>query len=121
MRIYLSGPITGVDNYRINFLAAEYKARSHFKGATIINPTWLVKLLPDGKHDEYLEICYSLVGMSNKMVMLSGWQKSKGAKLEKKMAEELDMEIYELQEDGELKALFKNEYICKGNETKYYV
>ena len=37
-----------------------------------------------------------------------------------KTAEEMDMEIYELQEDGELKPLFKNEYICKGNEIKYY-
>nr|DAI47915.1 MAG TPA: hypothetical protein [Caudoviricetes sp.] len=37
-----------------------------------------------------------------------------------RMAEEMDMEIYELQEDGELKPLFKNEYICKGNEIKYY-
>ena len=35
-----------------------------------------------------------------------------------RMAEEMDMEIYELQENGELKPLFKNEYICKGNEIK---
>ena len=37
-----------------------------------------------------------------------------------RMAEKMDMEIYELQENGELKPLFKNEYICNGNEIKYY-
>ena len=103
MRIYLSGPITGVDNYRINFLTAEYKARAHFKRATIINPTWLVKLLPDGKHDEYLEICYSLVGMADKMILLPGWEKSKGACAEKKMAEEMGIDVLELGASGEIK------------------
>ena len=122
MRIYLSGPISGIKNYRINFLSAENKIRSHkkFKGCDVINPGRLSNVLPNGTHKEYMELCYSLVGMSDKMVMLAGWKKSKGAKLEKKMAEEMDMEIYELQENGELKPLFKNEYICKDNEIKYY-
>lgn len=122
MRIYLSGPITGVKNYLFNFLRAEniIRVNKKFKGCDVVNPARLGNVLPYGTHKEYMELCYSLVGMSDKMVMLKGWQKSKGAKLEKKMAEEMDMEIYELQENGELKPLFKNEYICKGNEIKYY-
>lgn len=121
-RIYISGPITGIKNYLLNFLRAEnaIRASKRFKGSDIINPARLGNVLPYGTHKEYMELCYSLVGMSDKMVMLDGWQKSKGARLEKKMAEEMDMEIYELQENGELKPLFKNEYICKGNEIKYY-
>ena len=35
-----------------------------------------------------------------------------------RIAEKMDMEIYELQENGEVKPLFKNEYICKGNKIK---
>ena len=122
MRIYLSGPITGIKNYLLSFLRAEntIRANKRFKGSDIINPARLGNVLPHGTHKEYMELCYSLVGMSDKMVMLAGWKKSKGAKLEKKMAEEMGMEIYELQENGELKPLFKNEYICKGNEIKYY-
>lgn len=121
-RIYLSGPITGIKNYLLNFLRAENTIRAHkkFKRCDVINPARLGNVLPYGTHKEYMELCYALVGMSDKMVMLKGWQRSKGAKLEKKMAEEMDMEIYELQENGELKPLFKNEYICKGNEIKYY-
>lgn len=122
MRIYLSGPITGAKNYLFNFLRAENTIRVNkkFKSCDVVNPARLGNVLPCGTHKEYMELCYTLVGMSDKMVMLAGWQKSKGAKLEKKMAEEMDMEIYELQEDGELKPLFKSEYICKGNEIKYY-
>ena len=121
-RVYLSGPITGTKNYLLNFLRAEntIRASKKFKSCDVVNPARLGNVLPYGTHKEYMELCYSLVGMSDKMVMLDGWQKSKGARLEKKMAEEMDMEIYELQEDGELKPLFKNEYICKGNEIKYY-
>ena len=122
MRIYLSGPITGVKNYTLNFLRAENKIRNHkkFKGCDVINPARLGNVLPRGTHEEYMDLCYALVGMSDKMVMLEGWQKSKGAMLEKRMAEEMDMEIYELQENGELKPLLKSEYICKENEIKYY-
>ena len=122
MRIYLSGPITGIKNYTLNFLRAENVLRSQneFKGCDVINPARLGNVLPRGTHAEYMELCYALVGMADKMVMLVGWQQSKGAMLEKRMAEEMDMEIYELQENGELKPLFKNEYICKGNEIKYY-
>lgn len=122
MRIYLSGPITGIKNHLLNFLRAEntIRASKRFKGSDIINPARLGNVLPYGTHEEYMELCYSLVGMADKMVMLAGWQQSKGAMLEKRMAEEMDMEIYELQENGELKPLFKNEYICNGNEIKYY-
>jgi len=116
MRIYLSGPITNEKNYRLNFLRAENTVRSHIKGSVIVSPMRLEDILLNGTHKEFMELCYLLLGMSDIMVMLKGWQKSKGAKLEKKM----DMEIYELHEDGELKPLFKNEYTCKENKIKYY-
>lgn len=122
MRIYLSGPITGIKNYLLNFLRAENTIRAHnkFKSCDVVNPARLGNVLPHGTHKEYMELCYALVGMADKMVMLEGWQKSKGAMLEKRMAEEMDMEIYELQENGELKPLLKSEYICKENKIKYY-
>lgn len=123
MRVYLSGQITGIKNYRINFLSAENKIRSHkrFKGCDVINPGRLSNVLPNGTHKEYMELCYSLVGMADKLVLLQDWQKSEGARMEKKLAETMGLEIYELLESGELKARVENEYICKNNEIKYYV
>lgn len=109
MRVYIAGPITGVKNHTLKFLRAENKVRSQgeFKGCDVINPARLDNVLPRGTHEEYMELCYVLVGMADKMVMLEGWEMSKGARLEKKMAESMKMDVYELQENGDLKPLFK--------------
>lgn len=48
MRIYLSGPITGVENYHLNFLKAENQVRDIFKNDEVINPMWMGNMLPGG-------------------------------------------------------------------------
>lgn len=96
MRIYLSGPIKNEKNYRLNFLRAENTVRSHVKGSVIVSPMRLEDILPNGTHKEFMELCYSLVGMSNVMVMLPGWEKSRGARKERTLAIEMKMPIVEL-------------------------
>ena len=98
MRVYLSGPITGNKNYHLDFLKAENRVTSIFKGADVINPMWLNNVLPNGKHDEYMALCIPLVGMSDMMVMLLGWEKSKGATIERSLAKEIGISIVELSE-----------------------
>lgn len=109
MRIYLSGPITGIKNYTLNFSRAENVLRSQneFKGCDVINPARLGNVLPRGTHAEYMELCYALVGMADKMVMLEGWQRSKGACMEKSLAEEMGIDVLELGASGEIKACIK--------------
>lgn len=107
MRIYLSGPITGVENYHLNFLKAENQVRGIFKNDEVINPMWMSNVLPNGSHEEYMNLCFALVGMADKMVMLEGWQQSQGAHMEKKLAEEMGIEVLELGASGEIKACIK--------------
>ena len=98
MRVYLSGPITDNKNYHLDFLKAENRVTSIFKGADVINPMWLKNMLPNGKHEEYMEICLQLVGMADMMIMLPGWEKSKGATIERSLAKETNLPIIEFAE-----------------------
>lgn len=105
MRIYLSGPITNEKNYRLNFMRAENTLRSHVKGSVVVSPMRLGDILPNGSHKEYMELCYSLVSMSNVMVMLPGWEKSRGARKERSLAQEMNMHIFELNDMDSIKAI----------------
>lgn len=105
MRIYLSGPITNEKNYRLNFLRAENTVRSHVKGSVIVNPMRLEDILPNGTHNEFMELCYSLLGMSDVMVTLPGCEKSIGAMKERTLALEMKMPIFELDDIDSIKLI----------------
>ena len=81
MKVYIAGPITGIPNYKAVFDSAEAHLAS--QGHTVINPSFL----PVGfEHDEYMSVCLPMVDICEAVVMLPGWEDSKGAKTERKYA-----------------------------------
>lgn len=81
MRIYLSGPITGVLDYKEKFDAAEKKLKAEHPNAEIINPTMVV--LPEScTHEDYMRIDFMLLDFADAVYMLDGWEWSKGACME---------------------------------------
>lgn len=77
MKIYIAGPITGVENYKEPFDEAESLLRE--KGHNTMNPS----ILPEGfEHHEYMKICLSMVDVCDAVVLLPGWEGSKGANME---------------------------------------
>lgn len=78
--IYISGPITGVDNYLDNFNAAEEALKE--LGYTVINPARFNSVLPDLKYEQYMSIDFALLDLCDYIYMLDGWQDSKGANRE---------------------------------------
>ena len=80
MRIYISGPITNVLDYKEKFARAEQNLKVKYPDAEIINPTVLDKL--PLTYDEYMELDLRLLGMCEGIYMLKGWEDSKGANRE---------------------------------------
>ena len=80
MRIYISGPITNVIDYKEKFARAEQNLKAKYPDAEIINPTVLDKL--PLTYDEYMELDLRLLGMCEWIYMLEGWEDSKGANRE---------------------------------------
>lgn len=77
MRIYISGPITGIPNFKEIFDKAEEKLKAEFPEAEIINPAMVV-LPASCTHEDYMRIDLMLLDLADAIYLLKGWDKSKG-------------------------------------------
>ena len=78
--IYISGPITGVDNYLDNFNAAEEYLKD--LGYQVINPARFNAVLPELDYEQYMKVDFALLDLCDSIYMLDGWGDSKGANRE---------------------------------------
>ena len=77
MRLYIAGPVTGIPDYKERFNAAEAELKE--KGHTVLNPA----ILPDGlTHAQHMTICLPMLDVCEGILLLDGWQHSKGAMME---------------------------------------
>ena len=100
MRVYLAGPMTGLPELNhpaFHTAATLLRAR----GIDVVNPAELVAqqgtAWTDCMRRDIPELC-----TCEAIVLLPGWQKSRGAKLERTIAAGLDMRawLYETDADG---------------------
>ncbi len=87
MKIYIAGPITGIFNYKENFMAAEEELKA--KGHIVLNPSFL----PDGLKD-YMPTCKAMIDQADALYMLEGYQESKGAMEELEHANKNNKKVF---------------------------
>lgn len=96
MRIYISGPITGVENYRESFRKAK-EALCERGYTNVINPAELCQVLPTDRttYHEYMQICIDLINLADVVVMLPGWEVSSGCNYEARYAKGAEKPVEE--------------------------
>jgi len=92
-RIYISGKITGNDNYQTEFAAAEERIRA--AGDIPINPAKLNEVMPQSNWNAYIDVCLTILEKGNidAIYFLTNWRDSLGASLEQKRAKDLKIKI----------------------------
>lgn len=81
MRVYISGPITGTDDYMERFGKAEETLTA--AGHQVYNPAHANSYMPKGTtYEEYMEVSFTLLKMADAIYMLDGWEQSRGANRE---------------------------------------
>lgn len=98
-RFYISGKITGTDDYIKRFEDAENSLK--LKGLEPVNPAKVCAKLPETfEHGEYMAVTMARLEQCDGIYMLKGWQDSKGAKMEYQMAIEKGLHVaYEEQKN----------------------
>jgi len=88
--VYLSGPMTGLPLFNYpNFFALEGLIRKEYK-CTVLNPA----RQPDGMtYEDLMKAAIMDIAAADTVVMLDGWEKSNGAKLENSIARRKRMRI----------------------------
>ena len=81
MKIYISGAISGTDDYMERFSKAEKELAE--QGYSVISPAKVNAQLPkDTSYEEYMKMCFCMLDMCDSICMLKGFEKSCGANRE---------------------------------------
>lgn len=92
MKIYISGKITGTDDYMERFAKAQKKLEE--QGFSVINPAAVNSMLPKNTTwKQYMDMSILMLDMCDSIYMLKGWEKSCGANRELGYAMAKDMII----------------------------
>lgn len=93
MKVYISGPITNVDNFEEAFFKREKTLKS--LGYLVANPVTFCKPLEERirknfnrepSYQEYMEVCITQLWECDAISMLENWENSKGARIEHDLA-----------------------------------
>jgi|GEM_PF-3224065 len=97
MKIYISGPMTGVpeDEYKLEF--SEVENELIYRGHIVFNPARLA--MTGFRYEEYMAIDFAAIEICDAIFLMKGWRKSPGAVREYLFAGAHNKKIYERIDD----------------------
>jgi hypothetical protein len=99
-KLYLSGPMTGVENFNhelFNKVAAEFR----MVGFEVCSPSEFFDGDTSREREEYMREAFKYLLEADTVVILPGWEQSKGARIEITVAQELGLNLVEYVEPDE--------------------
>ena len=99
-KLYLSGPMTGVENFNhdlFNKVAAEFR----MVGFEVCSPSEFFDGDKTREREEYMREAFKYLLEADTVVILPGWEQSKGARIEITVAQELGLNLVEYVEPEE--------------------
>lgn len=93
-KIYVSGKITGTNDYTQRFEQAEKELQEMYPAVSVVNPAKVNAALPDDTtYEQYMDMSFVMLGMCDAIYFLQGWEKSSGAVREQEKASELNIKF----------------------------
>ena len=84
LHVYLSGPITGTEDFKDRFEFGEIKVNQKFRNtARAINPVKIAEQLPENiTYEAIMQICFDTINSCDIVLLMPGWEDSKGCNQE---------------------------------------
>lgn len=95
LKIYVAGPMTGLPGHNLEAFDAADRVLSAL-GYVVINPARHNRAHPGESWEKYMRLAILDVMMAQGVALLNGWEASKGAKLEWRIATTLGLPVFEL-------------------------
>lgn len=93
MIVYISGPVTGVADYKKNFIWAKKKLEQMgYETYSILDMDFLGS--ENFSWSDCMKFALSLLEKADSLYLLDGWEESVGATIEKMWAEKIGMSIF---------------------------
>lgn len=93
-KVYIAGPMSGLPNHNYPaFFAAEELIEA--QGFSVVNPARLHTSMHEA-WEHYMKVDISHLVTCDYLVLLEGWENSRGANLEKYIAEQLGLQVFEI-------------------------
>ena len=86
MTVFISGKITGYNDYWYCFYCAEIKLNQ--QGDIVLNPADTIARINGLSHSDYLHICFAMIDICDTVAFLPNWTDSEGSQSEMKYVEE---------------------------------